>query len=477
MSESVIDRGRLIELFGDDQAAINEFLTLAAGEMRVLLENLDSAILCSDSARVKSLAHELKGASANIGAGAVSSFSREVELAASNADWTGVSALRDTLMSAFSLLEQTLFDKADKVEKPTRSSFPSHSQRILAIDDSPVSLKIYERLESSIENCAVVAFTSAREALRWARTETVDVVLVDYMMPDLSGLDFLRRFRQLPDKEQIPVLMITSEREREIRHQALEMGAADFLTKPVDLIELISRTRNMLAFRRQQVQLASTADFMAEQVTLAISEIASREREAIFRLARATEFRDTDTGAHIVRMAHYCKAIAEALGIADVEAEELLTAAPMHDIGKVAVSDSILLKPGKLTHDEFEIMKRHTTVGYDILKDSPAKLLQTAALIALTHHEKYDGTGYPQGLRGEKIPIVGRITAVSDVFDALTSARPYKEAWPVDKAIAEMHQLSGSQFDPQLITAFDSALERILTIKDRYRSEAVTAGL
>jgi putative two-component system response regulator len=160
-----------------------------------------------------------------------------------------------------------------------------------------------------------------------------------------------------------------------------------------------------------------------------------------------------------------------------VEAEELLTAAPMHDIGKVAVSDSILLKPGKLTHDEFEIMKRHTTVGYDILKDSPAKLLQTAALIALTHHEKYDGTGYPQGLRGEKIPMVGRITAVSDVFDALTSARPYKEAWPVDKAIAEMHQLSGSHFDPQLITAFDSALERILTIKERYRSEAVTAGL
>jgi putative two-component system response regulator len=371
-------------------------------------------------------------------------------------------------------LEETLFDEPEKVDKALILSLPPNAQRILAVDDSPVSLKIYQRLESKLENCVLVAFSSAREALRWCEREPVDVALVDFMMPDLNGLDFLRRFRRLPGKEQVPVVIITSERERDIRHQALEIGASDFLTKPVDLIELVSRTRNMLALRRQQVQLKNTADFMADQVTLAVSEIAARDREAIFRLSRATEFRDTGTGLHIIRMAHYCRVIAYALGLLDLDAEEIFDAAPMHDVGKVAIPDSILLKPGKLTPDEFEIMQRHTTVGYDILKDSPAKLLQTAALIALTHHEKFDGTGYPQRLKGNKIPMAGRICAISDVFDALVSERPYKRAWSVDQAISEVRRLSGAHFDPRVVRAFDKSIEQILRIMDRYSGQETT---
>lgn len=412
-----------------------------------------------------------------MGAVAVSVGSNDVEIGAASDDWPAMTAARDRLRSAFALLEQTVFDMPEHLAKPAEVSLPAGSQRIVAIDDSPVALKIYRRLEGEIGNCAVIGFSFAIAALRWCETENVDLVIVDFVMPDLDGIEFLRRFRSLPGRESVPVLMITSERQRDVRHRALDLGASDFLTKPVDLIELISRTRNMLALRRQQVQLANTADFMAEQAKLAIRDIAAREREAIFWLSRATEFRDTESGSHIVRMAHYCKTIADAAGLSGADAEEILAAAPMHDVGKVAVPDSILLKPGKLTPEEFELMKRHTTVGYHILRHSPAQLLQTAALIALTHHEKYDGSGYPNGLRGDDIPCAGRICAISDVFDALTSNRPYKRAWGVDESVAEIHRLSGEHFDPRLVSAFDAALPQILKHKEEYSDEVLTNQL
>jgi putative two-component system response regulator len=211
-------------------------------------------------------------------------------------------------------------------------------------------------------------------------------------------------------------------------------------------------------------------------VQRATADIVAREKETINRLMRAAEFRDNETGMHIVRMGHFSAQIARALGLPESECEMLLMATPMHDIGKVATPDRILLKPGKLDAGEWEIMKQHTIAGYEILKDSQSELLQMAALIALSHHEKFDGSGYPNGVKGEDIPLCGRICAVSDVFDALTSERPYKHAWPVEEAIAEIDRLAGTHFDPELVGAFHATLPSILEIRERYQDESPDAA-
>ena len=248
------------------------------------------------------------------------------------------------------------------------------------------------------------------------------------MMPQMDGLELLQHLRAMPGKALIPVIMITAHVQTEVRHKALQMSANDFLTKPVNKIELRARVSNMLALRKAQLQLACRADWLADEVRNATREIAAREREVIHRLSRASEYRDPETGAHLVRMAQYARLLAANLGLPEWEQHLILDAAPMHDIGKVGIPDGILLKPGRLTADEMTTMRTPPQIGADILKGSASALLQAAATIALTHHEKYDGSGYPHGLAAAQIPLYGRIVAVADVFDALTSARPYKPA-------------------------------------------------
>jgi putative two-component system response regulator len=228
----------------------------------------------------------------------------------------------------------------------------------------------------------------------------------------------------------------------------------------------------MLAIRRSHVLLSDHAARLAAEVREATAEIHTRERETIFRLARAAEFRDPETGAHILRMANYSCIIADKLGWDAERNDILLLAAPMHDVGKLGTPDHILLKPGKLTPDEFEIMKKHAPIGWEILKDSSSPILTLAAEIALTHHEKFDGSGYPNGTEGMDIPISGRIVAVADVFDALTSERPYKEAWPIERALEFLQQGRGIHFDPDCIDAFIGAEEAVLAVRDRYQDEA-----
>ena len=262
--------------------------------------------------------------------------------------------------------------------------------------------------------------------------------------------------------------MITAYQDTEVRHRALTLGASDFLTKPVDKNEFRARATNMLLLRKSQKQLADRAAWLAEEVAKATNEVLVRERETIIRLSKAAEYRDPETGAHILCMANYSQIIARNLGHSEAEQTLLLDAAPMHDIGKVGTPDHILLKPGRLDPEEMDIMRQHASIGYDILKGSPSPLLQKAAVIALTHHEKFDGSGYPNGLKGEDIPIDGRIVAVADVFDALTSERPYKKAWPVDEAVKFMHDNSGSHFDPDCIEAFFRNWDEIMAIKNRF---------
>jgi putative two-component system response regulator len=256
--------------------------------------------------------------------------------------------------------------------------------------------------------------------------------------------------------------MVTSVHEAEVRYQALECGANDFLTKPVDKSEFVPRVRNMLALRRHQKVLADRAEGLANEVRMSLAGILAREHDTILRLSRAAEFRDPETGSHIQRMACYSQLIAKALGFSESDQ------APMHDVGKVGIPDHILLKPGKLEPEEFEIMKQHALMGYEILRGSSSHLLQAAALIAVSHHEKFDGSGYPHGRAGEAIPLFGRIVAVADVFDALTSDRPYKKAWDVERAAATIREGSGSHFDPACVEAFFQQWDEVLAIHAAY---------
>lgn len=337
---------------------------------------------------------------------------------------------------------------------------------ILIIDDQLTSRQVLKQLASSIEvNISAIDFANPIEALRWTNDHTPDLVLVDYKMPEMNGIEFINQFRSNPASSHVPVIMVTSIEDKNVRYEALEAGATDFLTKPVDHHECRARCRNMITQYNQYKIISDRSCWLERRVAEATSEIRLRERETLLRLARAGEYRDEDTGNHVIRMAKYSRLIAEELGFSNDEAEVIEMAAPMHDIGKIGIRDVILLKPGKLTTEEFEIMKTHTVIGHEILKDSPSKFLQMGSIIALSHHEKFDGTGYPHGTSGENIPIEARIVAVADVYDALVSERPYKNAWSEEAALEYMDNHRGKHFDPLVLDAFKAQFDSVAKIQ------------
>jgi putative two-component system response regulator len=339
---------------------------------------------------------------------------------------------------------------------------------VIIVDDTQINVTLMQALVKRIEGCKPICFTDSAAGLAWCIENNPDLVIVDYMMPAPDGMEFIQRFRAVPEKAEVPILMVTADHEKEVRYRALESGANDFLTKPVDRIEFTSRVKNMLAIRRNHLALADRAAWLADEVGKATAEIREREREAVFRLARAAEFRDPETGAHIQRMAHYSRLIAARLGLDSAKQDLILEAAPMHDVGKLGTPDMILLKPGKLTPEEFAVMKQHATIGWEILRGSAAPTLQVAAEIAHTHHEKFDGSGYPRGLVGEDIPLFGRIVAIADVFDALTSERPYKQAWAFEKAWDFVAAGRGTHFDPVCVDAFLACRVEVIAIKEKF---------
>ncbi|HIJ59362.1 MAG TPA: response regulator [Nitrospirae bacterium] len=336
------------------------------------------------------------------------------------------------------------------------------------IDDDRINLKILEAMTRRVPNTTPYCFSSPLEALKWNQDNEPDLILVDYIMPHINGIEFIQKVKSLKGISEVPIIMITGESEKSIRYRALEIGVNDFLNKPVDSTEFIARLRNMLIIRQNQKELSKRADWLATEVKKATREIELREMETIYCLSRATELRDPETGEHILRMTYYSHHILRNLGLEEFQQELILKIAPMHDIGKVGITDSILLKPGKLTDEEFSIMTTHTTIGYNILKDSTSKVLQEASIIALNHHEKYDGTGYPNKLKGEEINLFSRVVAVADVFDALTSVRPYKKAWKVEDALSYITNSSGTHFDPQCVEAFLKNWDNVLKIKKLY---------
>ena len=338
---------------------------------------------------------------------------------------------------------------------------------VLLLDDAPVNVLHMSHLLQKLGSCRVEKFTDPGQALAWAQRAEPDLAIIDYMMPGIDGLEFARRFRAFAGKATTTLLMVTANHGSDVRYRALQLGAIDFLNKPIDGPEFLARVKNMLDLRASQKKLASRADWLAAEVEKATRDIVARERETLFCLGRAAEYRDPETGAHILRMAHYSRLIAARLGLPGAEQDLILNAAPMHDIGKLGTPDHILLKPGRLTPEEFEIMKQHAMIGYCILKDADSPVLRAAAAIARAHHEKFDGSGYPDGLRGESIPLHGRIVAVADVFDALTSERPYKKAWEIARALEFLREGSGAHFDPQCVGEFTRDWDEVLAIRER----------
>ncbi|ODN66572.1 HD domain-containing phosphohydrolase [Methylophaga muralis] len=334
-------------------------------------------------------------------------------------------------------------DNLKPYESARRLSILKKTKEVLIVDDQSTGRTILEKIVLQIgENIHVTALSNSADALEWLNQHEADLIITDYRMPEIDGIEFIRRVRQNPDFQSVPIMMITVVSEKAVRYEALDAGATAFLIRPIDQIECRTSCRNLLQMHEQHLIIEDRAKWLARQVEIATEQIILREKETIIRLAKAGEYRDEGTGNHVIRMAKYSRFIAEALGDFDEQqCEDLEYAAPMHDIGKIGIPDRILLKPGKLDPDEWEIMKTHTTIGHEILSDSQSKYMHIGAVIALHHHERYDGKGYPNQLQGEEIPLIARVVAVADIYDALVTERPYKKPWSNEDACKYIKQV------------------------------------
>jgi len=343
--------------------------------------------------------------------------------------------------------------------------------RVLVVDDEPVNTKLLERTLAQAGYEAVSVTQDPFEAAGMVDAEDIDLVLLDLNMPGLDGYGVMAQLRELGKPVPPAILILTAQNAMEHRLRALEAGAHDYVSKPFDRVELLARVRNLLEWRVARRELHEQNRSLDAEVRERTRELYKTRLEIVRRLGRAAEYRDNETGMHIIRMSRYSMLIGEELGLGSEACDLLLNAAPMHDIGKIGIPDKILLKPGKLDADEWEVMKTHTTIGAEILSGSDSELLVMARTIALSHHEKWDGSGYPYGLAGDDIPLVGRIVAVADVFDALTSERPYKKAWSVEEATRFLHDNAGSHFDPAAVDALFRRVDFIHEVRNRYPDE------
>lgn len=335
-----------------------------------------------------------------------------------------------------------------------------HIHTMLVVDDAPENIDVLYAILAPLYNVKVA--TGGEKALNIIMSDhPPDLILLDVVMPGIDGYEVCRRIKADPERHNIPVMFVTSMEEQKDEEFGLALGAEDYITKPYNPAIVLARVKTHLALYDQTRELE-------RRVELRTRELQNTRLQIIQRLGRAAEYRDNETGYHVLRMSHYSRLIADAAGMGKVTVETLFLAAPMHDIGKIGIPDYILLKPGKLNEEEWRIMQTHVTMGGDIIGEHIDPLLAMARVVALSHHEKWDGSGYPLGLKGEDIPLVGRIAALADVFDALSSARPYKKAWPIEQAVATVVQAGGSHFDPGLIAPFLAVLPDMLKIKERY---------
>ena len=353
--------------------------------------------------------------------------------------------------------------------------YKKEAARILIIDDEPVNLKLLDKMLSAQGYTNLVLVQDSRQVLEVYRQQRTDLVLLDINMPHLDGFGVMEQIKALDDQLLPPVLILTAQHGQDFLLRALNAGARDFITKPFDRNELLARVRNMLDAQLAHRLVYDQKDVLNEMVQVRTDELRRTRLQVIQRLGRAAEYRDNETGNHILRMSHIAALLAKSIGWNEDDCELMLHASPMHDIGKIGIPDHILLKPGKFEPEEWEVMKTHAAIGAHILEGDDSDLMRWASEIALTHHEKWDGNGYPQGLVGEAIPLTGRIAALADVFDALTSERPYKKAWTVEAAVEWIKENRGTHFAPDLVDVFLIQLPEILKIRERF-SEPESIG-
>lgn len=356
-----------------------------------------------------------------------------------------------------------------QLQAPVQPLVPAHLQaRVLVVDDQPPNTLLLRKLLEAEGYRQVVTVNDPAEVLPLQRQDPFDVILLDIRMPKLDGFAVMRLLQDDAGEDYVPIIVLTAQTDEDTRLRALAEGAKDFVTKPFNRVEVLNRIRNMLEVRLLHRRVRDQNQQLELRVKERTLELQETRLEIVRRLGKAAEFRDNETGFHIIRMSKFSELIARAMGMNDSVAELILHASPMHDIGKLGIPDGILLKPGALDPQEWEVMKTHTDIGGEILDGHQSKLLQMAARIARAHHERWDGTGYPRRLREKEIPLEARIVAVADVFDALTSRRPYKQAWTVEASIEEIRNLTTRHFDPAVVKAFFAVLPRILEVKARY---------
>ncbi|MEX2529201.1 MAG: HD domain-containing phosphohydrolase [Gemmatimonadota bacterium] len=344
----------------------------------------------------------------------------------------------------------------------------SERPSILVVDDIPENLMILDEILR--EDFRVRVALGAELGLELALgADPPDLILLDVMMPGMDGFEVCRRLKADPRTRGIPVVFVTALGEVEDEARGFEVGGVDYISKPVSAPIVLARVRTQLQLRRQNQELEI-------RVRERTRELRATRLEIIRRLGRAAEFKDNQTGLHVIRMSHYSRLVGAAAGLPREELEVLLNAAPMHDVGKIGIPDRVLQKSGQLGPEEWALMHRHPEMGAEIIGEHESDVLQMAREIALTHHERWDGTGYPRSLKGEEIPLVGRIVAIADVFDALTTDRPYKESWSVERAVAFIESQAGQHFDPDLVRSFHKALPGILKLRARYSDRGPAAA-
>ena len=327
----------------------------------------------------------------------------------------------------------------------------------VVIDDSKTILYLQKQFLEELDIQTEI-FSNPLEAIEYLKNNKVDFLFVDYVMPEMNGLEVIEQVKLFFDGV---IIMITSVGENELKLKALQAGAVEFINKPILKAEFLATVRNLAKIRIQQILLEDEKKLVQAEVQRQLANIKKQEMETLEVLAHVAEYRDENTFLHVKRVAEYSKILAIACGLNQKEAELIYQAAPLHDIGKIGIRDNVLLKTDKLTNEEYEIMKTHTTIGYEILRTSSSPILQMGAKIALTHHERWDGLGYPYGKKGEEIHIYGRIVALADVFDALTARRPYKEPWSLAEALTFVLDNSGKIFDPFIVDKFLEVYEEI----------------
>lgn len=347
--------------------------------------------------------------------------------------------------------------------------------RILIIDDEPVNINILQELFELEGFSDITGEPDPVKAVEHYKNEDFDIILLDINMPVLNGFDVMEKLKAFNKASPPPILILTAQHDNNIRIRALKSGASDFLTKPFNDEEVISRVNNLLKMHLGHKSLAifnqeleKRVAHRTKELTLLTEELLLNQQEALACLGLAAEYRDMDTASHTIRVGWYSRLLGEKIGIAGNELELLFQAAPMHDVGKIGIPDKILLKPGKFEPDEWKIMQSHTEIGGKILEQNSSILMVTAKEIAICHHEKWDGSGYPNNLAGNDIPINARVVILADVFDALTIERPYKKAWKIDKAIDYIESEAGTFFDPEIVKAFTSSIPEFLKVREEF---------